>query len=175
MARRRAVYACDVGSTRSSKPTFAWVRLDSTKIQNRITAYSSIEKLLEKLRQDVHESRDIALGFEAPLFIPVPSNASDLSRGRMGERDRPFSSQVGLAVTTLAVHQSVWILMKLRECASGRYMFTTDAGAWPLRVRPSTCSAGRRLSPGPHIAEYTGEMLLQPQYISVKMKLISLL
>lgn len=130
VAGKRAVYACDIGSTRGSKPTFAWVRLDPASTVSQISAYSSIEGLLNRLAQDIHAQCDIALGFEAPLFIPVPQNASDLSRGRIGEKDRPFSSYVGLAVTALAMHQCAWILSKLRVLATVEYVFTTNIDSW---------------------------------------------
>ena len=131
MTRGRVVYACDIGSTRGSKPNFAWVRLNPTKTYSRIQSHSSIEELIDSLEQDVHAACDVALGFEAPLFIPIPNNASDLSKGRVGDEDRPFSNQMGLAVTTLAIHQSAWILMKLHEFAAEKYIFTSNADAWP--------------------------------------------
>lgn len=130
MTRRRAVYACDIGSTRGKEPSFAWVRLDPTVTNNPITAYTDIEKLIERIRQDADAEHDIALGFEAPLFIPIPHQAANLSKGRLGEGKYPFSSHIGLAVTTLAIHQSAWILMKLRAFVSSRYKFTTDIDAW---------------------------------------------
>ena len=80
MARTRVVYACDIGSTRGSQPNFAWVRLELMRSYNRISAYSSMPGLIDALGQDMRRGYDIALGFEVPRFIPIPRDASELSK-----------------------------------------------------------------------------------------------
>jgi len=127
----RVVYACDVGSTRGSAPRFSWVRLEPTRLNGRISAYSSLPALIDSIGQDMEKGHNIALGFEAPLFIPVPRDVSDLSRGRVGEGNRPFSSQAGLAVATLAIHQAAWILMMLRSFKNTGHVFTSAIESWP--------------------------------------------
>ena len=76
----------------------------------------------------------VALGFEAPLFIPVPQDASRLSRGRTGEGNRSFAAPPGLSVTTLGLHQAAWLLDRIRTLLgsdNSMVRFTQDPRAWP--------------------------------------------
>lgn len=56
----------------------------------------------------------LALGFEAPMFVPLHQNSSNLTRGRRGEGDRPFTSAVGATVLTSALVVVPYILAQLR-------------------------------------------------------------
>ena len=42
----------------------------------------------------------LALGFEAPMFVPYGRKRCDLDRARNGERDRSFSAGAGACVLT---------------------------------------------------------------------------
>jgi hypothetical protein len=92
---------------------------------------SDIRVLVAKIKKDFECGYSIALGFEAPLFIPVPENAHDLSRGRQEEDDRPFSAQAGAYVTTLGMHQAAWVLREIFSSCSGLCAFTLDSEKWP--------------------------------------------
>lgn len=37
----------------------------------------------------------LALGFEAPMFVPLHRDSANLTRGRNGERDRAFTASAG--------------------------------------------------------------------------------
>ena len=128
----RVIYACDVGTTRPGPegPAFAWAKL-SPQEPARVRVSQDIERLVTDIANEIQGGKSVALGFEAPLFIPVPSSANDLSRGRDGERDRSFAAPAGLAVTALAVHQAAWILSSLRSGCNRECGFTTDWKAWP--------------------------------------------
>ncbi len=132
---KRVIYTCDVGSTRYQKkgrsPAFAWARLLPNKGIKSIQGSSDIEQLVRRLELDIKEGRSVALGFETPLFIPVPESSRDLSKGREGEGNRSFASTVGLAVCALGIHQSAWILKRLHESSSCRCDFTLDLHCWP--------------------------------------------
>lgn len=140
MELKRIIYACDIGTTRyTSKtglPSFAWARLDPEN--GVIEASSYIDKLVEQLKSDVGQGISIALGFEAPLFTPVPEDWKGLSKGREGEGNRSFASPVGLTVCALGVHQSAWILKSLFESSCDKYDFTLDWQRWwpPSGHRP---------------------------------------
>jgi len=107
---RRVIYTCDVGSTRNQKnregPAFAWARLDPNEERKSIQGHRDIKQLVMKLELDIDEGYSVALGFEAPLFIPVPDNACDLSTARCGEGTPSWASRIGLAVSALGIHQS---------------------------------------------------------------------
>lgn len=123
----RYVYACDVGSTRRER--FAWVRLDPTNPEQSLVGSTNIEALTESLEADFRAGVPIALGFESPLFIPVPASASDLSRGRTGEGGRSFAAPVGLAVAMLGLHQLTWVLSRIRA-AGDNHRLTLDTADW---------------------------------------------
>jgi hypothetical protein len=129
----RQVYACDIGSTRherSKDPKFAWVRVTPDRSPIAIGSHS-IESLVNYLGKDLRAGFSIAIGFEAPLFFPVPIRSDKLSKARQGEGDRPFSAQIGLAVAALALHQTAWILVKLKEAPQLDCQFTLDYQDWP--------------------------------------------
>ena len=124
----RRIYAVDVGST--LKESFAWVRVNPERPGGRIGS-RSIERLVEQLVADLRESRSVALGFEAPLFIPVPIAAARLSRGRDNEGSPPWSASVGLTVTSLGLHQAAWILRHVCEQCGNSVNFQVAPDAWP--------------------------------------------
>ena len=135
----RVIYACDVGSTRKSRRNgilgtgFGWARI-SPEEPGVVRVSQDIEQLVTEIGHDIQDGNSVALGFEAPLFIPVHICAENLSTGRQGDKDRAFSAPVGLAVATLAVHQAAWILSELRPTCMGRCALTTDWKVW----RPSS-------------------------------------
>ena len=98
------------------------------------TASADISKLVECLLTDMANKKSIALGFECPLFMPVPLSADDLSKGRQGEGARSMFAPVGMTVTTLGIHQAAWILRKIYQSGCSGYQFTTEFSKWP----PST-------------------------------------
>lgn len=57
----------------------------------------------------------IAVGFEAPLFIPARSKALDVLSGRKGEGSRPWSAGAGATVTTAALAVTTYTLARLRD------------------------------------------------------------
>lgn len=132
---KRVIYTCDVGSTRQQEgnkgPAFAWARLLLNEGGKSIQGSSDIQQLVKRLELDIMQGYSVALGFEAPLFIPIPEDSKDLSRGRRGEGNRSFASPVGLAVCALGVHQSAWILKRLYESSSCKCEFTLDLQCWP--------------------------------------------
>lgn len=64
----RAVYAIDVGKTREPA-NFAWARVEPENATEVIGSHD-IQVLVCKLVHDLDRGYSVALGFEAPLFIP---------------------------------------------------------------------------------------------------------
>lgn len=132
---KRVIYACDVGSTlyqrKKKGPAFAWARLDPNEGTESIQGSRNIQCLVKRLELDIDKGYSVALGFEAPLFIPIPDNSRDLSKGREGEGRRSFASQIGLSVSALGIHQSAWILKRLHMSSSRRCVFTLELQCWP--------------------------------------------
>jgi len=112
-------------------PTFAWARLLPNEGSKSVQGSSDIQQLIKRLELDIEGGYSVALGFEAPLFIPIPEDSEDLSKGRDGEGNRSFASRVGLTVCALGIHQSAWILKRLHESSSCKCEFTLDLQCWP--------------------------------------------
>ncbi len=132
----RSIYAVDIGTTRNGRaggPAFAWASVGKDPIENGVACSSDIEQLVLEIGRDLLASRSVALGLESPLFIPVPDDPTRLSCGREGESDRSWAAPAGLAVTTLGVHQSAWILRRLAQQFSCSVRLTLDYHLWPPR------------------------------------------
>ena len=122
----KAIYACDIGSVRSG--AFAWARVVSHG--GGPVASFDIEGLVHSLRHDLNEGLSVALGFEAPLFMPVPVSAGSLSTGRIGEGNRSMFAPAGASVATLAIHEAAWILGSVREGLRSDVKYTLDWREW---------------------------------------------
>src|SRR5690348_16079756 len=84
------VYCADVGSVPLKR--FAWVRAETDGSLSRNT---DIRQLVEMLISDLKAPNPVALGFECPLFVPVPSECVKLGCARLGEGDRAWSAGAG--------------------------------------------------------------------------------
>jgi len=127
------IYACDIGST--MKGNFGWARWDGSP---SIKTSDDIKDLATDLIEDLKHSKSIALGIEAPLFIPVPECDTKLSKSREGEGDRAFSAPAGLAVATLAVHQMAWVFSEIKRNFNSPLYFTSRMEDWPPRSQRQT-------------------------------------
>jgi len=110
------IYAVDVGSLQIQKgrttPNFAWA---SGKAEGDIDNKDfSINNLIELVYQDLSASIPVALGFEAPLFIPVREKPEQLTAPREVEpKNRAWSAQAGPFVLAQAIVQMPWIMRAL--------------------------------------------------------------
>lgn len=72
------VAAIDVGNPRNT----GWNRIVLGPEHSLVDqgSGSSLTQLVELLAEDLHSRRRVALGFEAPLFLPLPDDAKDLCK-----------------------------------------------------------------------------------------------
>lgn len=131
--RHAMIYAIDVGSTLSGKKgtAFAWARVPPAG--GVPLASQDLRALLDAITGDLHAGRHVALGFEAPLFIPVPDDETKLSRARAGEKNGAWSAPAGGYVATLALHQSAWLLRELRLRYPEGCAISVDPTRWSQR------------------------------------------
>lgn len=123
----RAIYACDVGSVRAG--TFAWAR--ALPGAGNPCASRDIGALATRLVEDLNASMSVALGFECPLFMPVPEESERLNRGRQGEGNRAMFAPAGAAVATQGLQEAAWILRHLRDRVSDPPPCSLDWCTWP--------------------------------------------
>jgi hypothetical protein len=107
------VYCADIGSVKAGN--FGWARLAQDAKPHTNT---SIEALIEKLAGDLTLGRPVAMGFECPLWIPLPPKCEQLGSARRGEsgkgvNSRPWSAAGGAAVLTTGAAQVPWLLRAL--------------------------------------------------------------
>jgi hypothetical protein len=130
----RSIYAVDIGSTRLSRNStraFAWACVGKVPLEQGVRCSSDIDRLAKEIEQDLREGYSVALGFEAPLFIPVPMESERLSRGRDGDGDRAWAAPAGASVATLGLHQSAWLLRHLAKTCSRTACLLLDYSQWP--------------------------------------------
>jgi hypothetical protein len=109
-----AVYCADVGSIRQGN--FGWAReeVPAREIE-RHRGGTEILGLVDAVVKDLAAGVPVALGFECPLFVPVPENALALGAARPGEGMRPWSAGAGTGALTTGLVQAAWVLTELRN------------------------------------------------------------
>ena len=124
------IYAIDVGSTIPGRNgiAFAWSGVDDDACE--VCTGSCPEKLATEIATRIIAGESVALGIEAPLFIPVPDDKANLSKGRVNERDRSWAAPAGGYVTALAVHQCAWLLRELYGKCAQHCRLSADPKAW---------------------------------------------
>ena len=109
------IYAADIGSIASGN--FGWARLDLEEGAARVERNDGTEiaELVDAVVFDLEdEERGVALGFECPLFVPVPADPFVLGAARIGEGNKPFSGGPGTAALVTGLVQTAWVLRELR-------------------------------------------------------------
>ncbi len=124
------IYAIDIGSTIPGRNgvAFAWSGVNEEG--REVRTGSCPENLANEIASRINAGESVALGIEAPLFIPVPNDKSNLSKGRHNERDRSWAAPAGGYVTALAVHQCAWLLRELHGKCAQLCQLTADPEAW---------------------------------------------
>jgi hypothetical protein len=105
------IAAIDVGNPSNT----GWNRivLNSEYLPIDEASGSSLNELIELLALDLQAHTKVALGFEAPLYVPLPEDPQDLCKKRSGEGNRPWSFGAGAYVTACAAQMSSWVLIAL--------------------------------------------------------------
>lgn len=124
-ARTCRVVAVDIGSVLHN---FAWAALD---LPERVTVDdgSDPEGAAQAVARALEEKRPVALGFEAPLTVPVPQDWAELGRGRTGDGNRPWSAGAGSGVLATGLVQTAWVLRRVVRLR-GTALATTQPDRW---------------------------------------------
>jgi hypothetical protein len=85
-----------------------------------------LDELVEVLAADLNQNRSVALGFEAPIFVPLPAEASGLCRQRVGDRGRPWSAGAGTGALALGVQQAAYVFAGLARRVAKRPQVSFD-------------------------------------------------
>lgn len=110
------VFCADVGSI--ARNSFAWARRIPGSAGEELHRPESIEALAASVVDALRDDKPVALGFEAPLFIPVPENPDRLGKARPCDAPSPsWSSSVGASVLATAMAQIPWTLRFIHDQA----------------------------------------------------------
>ena len=108
------VFCADVGSI--TRESFAWARRIPGSDGEELHRPESIESLAAAVVDALRDDKPVALGFEAPLFIPVPENPARLGKARPCDALSPsWSSNVGASVLATAMAQVPWTLRFIHD------------------------------------------------------------
>jgi hypothetical protein len=111
---RLFIYCADVGSIKQGN--FGWAReaVPAGEIEQH-RGGTEIVDLVDALADDLAAGVPVALGFECPLFVPVPQDPFRLGAARPGEGTRPWSAGAGTGALTTGLVQAAWLLAELRK------------------------------------------------------------
>lgn len=110
------VFCADVGSL--ARDNFGWARRIPAETDAVAHVPSSIESFADAAAAELQQGRPVALGFEMPLFVPVPESIAELGRARPCDSGAPsWNSPVGSNVLTTGLPQVAWVLARLRAAA----------------------------------------------------------
>lgn len=113
---RLAVYCADVGSLKELDGRFGWARVEAVDgPRARPRTGKQIYELADALEDDLRSHTKVALGFECPLFYPVPLDTARFYSSRAGEGNRPWSVAAGLWALRAGLVQVPWLLAELRH------------------------------------------------------------
>lgn len=115
-----SVIAVDVGSPLN----IGWWR-DSPSQHS--TSGRDLDSLVDAVSSDLLAGRAIALGFEAPLFVPAPSTQAGLNRQRVGEKGWPWCAGAGAGALALGIQQSAYVFTTLAVRVHPRVTFDPSA------------------------------------------------
>lgn len=121
-----AISVIDVGSPKGGKLGWAILAPNAEPVLGK-----DLDAFIEAMTT-LGANWPLAIGFEAPMFIPTPAEALKILSGRRGEGSRPWSAGAGAAVTTAALAVVTYTLAGLRSGLS-QAAASTDISALPTR------------------------------------------
>jgi hypothetical protein len=120
------IFCADVGSVKAVN--FGWARTISDASIVEEDDASSPADLAVAVLNELSADRPVALGFECPLFVPVPAAAVTLCSARVGEGNRPWSAGAGAGALATGLVQAAWVLATIRAgCPEGPLFLDWEA------------------------------------------------
>jgi len=107
------IHCADIGSV--SRGNFGWARLVVDSGGSVCNTGCEIQAFADAIAADINAGHAIALGFECPLFVPVPDDPDGLTSARSGEGNRPWSAGAGASSLATGLTETVWILDRVRR------------------------------------------------------------
>lgn len=100
-----ALVCADIGSVKNGN--FAWYERDGASALDP-------SSLARQVAAFMNAGRPVALGFECPLFVPLPDDDWSLGSARPGEGARAWSAGAGCGALSTGLVQVAWVLRAIR-------------------------------------------------------------
>ncbi len=122
------IFCADIGSV--MRGNFGWYGLhfDGTSDEG-----TDIQALGSAVASSLNQQRSVALGFEAPMFVPLRREPDDLLKRRVGETNPNWIGGPGATVLATALAQVPWILRDIREKITSTVTPTLDWNTFDSR------------------------------------------
>jgi hypothetical protein len=101
------IHCADIGSINGGK--FGWARLEAER-NNPCKTGTDIREFTSHIASDLNAGHQVAVGFECPLYVPLPEDPMALTSGRPGEGNRPWSAGAGCGSLATGLTETLWIL-----------------------------------------------------------------
>ncbi len=79
-----------------------------------------IDELVDEVVTSLASGVKVALGFECPLWVPVPDDPFKLTAGRVVDGNKPWSAGAGASALAAGLTETAWILREIRRKLKGR-------------------------------------------------------
>ena len=109
-----AVYCADIGSIPTGRLGWSRAEADEAAIESH-RGGSEIVDLVDAVADDLAAGTAVALGFECPLFVPVPAEPLRLGMARPGEGNRSWSAGAASGALATGLVEVAWALNELRR------------------------------------------------------------
>ena len=120
------IHCADIGSVK--KGNFGWARLAAEDPTVECTTGHDIRDFVESISVDIDAGNRVALGFECPLFVPIPDDPARLTSARPGEGGRPWSAGAGAGALATGLTEVSWILEQVGRKVRNRLAVFVE---WP--------------------------------------------
>ena len=104
-----AICCADIGSIRNDN--FGWAVVHGDRQRGGKAIGGLVEEVVGSLAAGVK----VALGFECPLWVPVPDDPSGMTAGRAVDGNKAWSAGAGAGVLAAGLTETAWILRQIRR------------------------------------------------------------
>ena len=155
MADELIIYVADAGSV--SRGNFHWVSSCNVEESSR-----DPRGLAQAVAEDLKSGKNVALGYESPLFVPVECEPQSLGCARVGEcqeatGNRPFNAGAGAAVLATGIQSLCWVLREIKSLAPNAIASTRwddfVGGVCKLLVWEAFVSGSEKAYPASHAGD----------------------
>ena len=109
-----AIYCADIGPVRQGN--FGWAVVDGDEQRGG----KAVGRLGDDVVCRLAAETKIALGFECPLWVPVPDDPSRLTERRAADGGKTWSAAGGTSAPATGLTETAWILREIRRRLKAR-------------------------------------------------------